>query len=376
MRPGVRRRLPLLAAAFLALFLGIWAGWQRMGWGLPVIRPFLPALHGPLMVSGFLGTLIALERAVALRNRWSYLAPISGGLGTGLLLIGLIPSGQWFLLGASVGLTAVSIIIIRRHPATHTLVMATGAISWLTGNGLWVAGWPVHQVVGWWLAFPILTIAGERLELGRVLRLNNLSKRLFTAVLILYISGLVLTIFQAETGNRVTGLAILALALWLAHYDLARRTIRHQGVTRFIAFNLLLGYFWLGAGSLLGIRYGSLVAGLVYDAWLHMIFVGFVIGMIFAHAPVILPALTSIPVRFHTRLYGATLLLQLSLVLRVLGDLAGWVSVRRWGGMGNGLAIFLFFGLMIISMRAGKTAVSKPNFHTSSENNTSTRLTS
>lgn len=61
-----RARFPLMALGMLALLAGVWAGLLRLGWGLPLLRHTLPTAHGPLMVPGFLGTLISLERAVAL----------------------------------------------------------------------------------------------------------------------------------------------------------------------------------------------------------------------------------------------------------------------------------------------------------------------
>ena len=74
----------LLAA--LALLAGLWAGLIRLGWQLPPLWLRLPAQHGPLMVSGFLGTLISLERAVALSQnqdgrRLYYLSPLLAGIG-------------------------------------------------------------------------------------------------------------------------------------------------------------------------------------------------------------------------------------------------------------------------------------------------------
>jgi phosphoadenosine phosphosulfate reductase len=41
---------------------GMWAGLVRLGWGWPPYHLTLPAAHGPLMISGFLGTLIGVER--------------------------------------------------------------------------------------------------------------------------------------------------------------------------------------------------------------------------------------------------------------------------------------------------------------------------
>src|SRR5665213_2011666 len=60
-----RIRFPLLALGLAALAAGVWAGLLRFGWSLPDGRANLIELHGPLMVFGFLGTVISLERAVA-----------------------------------------------------------------------------------------------------------------------------------------------------------------------------------------------------------------------------------------------------------------------------------------------------------------------
>src|SRR5690349_19357344 len=87
------RRAPLLAAALVALLAGLWAGLLRLGLDLPRLRPALAAEHGPLLVLGFLGTQIGLERAVALgrharRRRWPYLAPSAAAAGALWLLAG------------------------------------------------------------------------------------------------------------------------------------------------------------------------------------------------------------------------------------------------------------------------------------------------
>lgn len=65
--------LPFLFLAILGLLAALWAGLMRLGWSLPALTPSLAMLHGPLMISGFLGTLIALERAVAIKLKWMYL---------------------------------------------------------------------------------------------------------------------------------------------------------------------------------------------------------------------------------------------------------------------------------------------------------------
>lgn len=70
------RRLPLLAGALVLLLAALWAGLLRLGWAWPTPLPTLPMAHGPLMINGFLGALIGLERAIALQKRWAYLAPV------------------------------------------------------------------------------------------------------------------------------------------------------------------------------------------------------------------------------------------------------------------------------------------------------------
>src|SRR5689334_1478813 len=77
--PALASRAALLAAALAALVAGVLAGLARLGWDLPPADR-LAMLHGPLMVSGFFGALIGLERAVAVGRPAAYLAPLAAGL--------------------------------------------------------------------------------------------------------------------------------------------------------------------------------------------------------------------------------------------------------------------------------------------------------
>jgi hypothetical protein len=79
-------RAPLLIGAFLSLAAGIGAGLARMGWDEPAAVAALIMWHGPLMICGFFGTVISLERAVALGARWTYLGPLFAAIG-GLTLV-------------------------------------------------------------------------------------------------------------------------------------------------------------------------------------------------------------------------------------------------------------------------------------------------
>lgn len=151
-----RVRYPLIALAMLALLAAGWAGLVRIGWRWPALQPGLLLAHGPLMISGFLGTLIALERAVALRDHRAYLGPaLTGSLRPeavgGLLLVLGAPSPAAPLLIALGSLSLVVVLagIVRRQPALHSATMAMGALAWLIGNLAWLAGWPVFRIVRW-----------------------------------------------------------------------------------------------------------------------------------------------------------------------------------------------------------------------------------
>ena len=339
-----RLRFPILALSLLALLAAIWAGWLRIGWVWPTLRPLLPSLHGPLMVSGFLGTLIGLERAVAIQRWWAYLGPLMSALG-GLLLLTDLPqsAGQLLLALGSLVMVADFGLIVRRRFAWHTATMALGSLMWLGGNVLWLFGRPIYEVVLWWMAFLVLTIAGERLELSRILRPTPRVMALFAVVVILLLSGVLLGMVAYQAGVRLSGVALVGLALWLVRYDLAPRNLRQSDLVRYIAVCLVSGYLWLFVGGLLAVAYGGLAAGPRYDAILHALFLGFVFSMIFGHAPIILPAVTGRALPYSPLLYAPLALLHLSLLLRIFGDLALWEPGRRVGGLLNGVAILLFF---------------------------------
>ena len=346
-----RLKFPLLAAGLLALLAATWAGLLRLGWGWPPLRPALPMSHGPLMVCGFLGTVIGLERAVALstvlgtggRHRWTYSGPVLTGLGALVLIIGL-PGlvGQMLLTLGSLSLVLVFGLILRIQTAAYTVTMALGALLWLVGNSLWLAGRPVYSIVFWWSGFLILTIAGERLELGRVLRHGRRVQMAFWIVIGALIAGLLVSLVWFDAGVRLSSTAMVGLAVWLLRFDVARYTVRKSGLTRFMAICLLAGYSWLTIGGLLGLIYGGLTAGLLYDAMLHAVFIGFVMSMIFAHAPIIFPAITGKAIPFRPVFYSHLALLHASLLLRVMADLALWLPLRQWGGLLNAAALVLF----------------------------------
>jgi hypothetical protein len=356
-------RLPLAAFALFTLVIGLWAALLRMGWNLPWLQSGQALAHGPLMVCGFLGTLISLERAVALGRGWAYLAPGFAALGGAALIAG-VPglAAPALILLASLVLIAIFAVIVRRQPAMFTLTMAAGAIAWSIGNALWVAGVPIPEMVHWWMAFLVLTIVGERLELSRFLPPSRYSRLLFAAAVALYVVGLAGSSLVSISGHVLLGAGMLAMAAWLARFDIARFTVRQGGLPRFAAVCLLSGYVWLAAGgvfAMLADRWPSVVE-LRYDAMLHTVFLGFVFSMIFAHAPIIFPAVTGLRLPFRPVFYVHLLLLQLSLAWRIAGDCTGSFTAYHWGGLLNVAAVLLFLGntayALLLGIRKGRHA--------------------
>lgn len=360
--------LPFLALSILGLLAGLWAGLVRMGWSIPVGSPNLPIAHGPLMVSGFLGTLIALERVAALKKHWLLAVPLLSGIGwvCGVLFPAARVGAEFITLG-SLGTVMILGIIFRREPQLFTGTMLIGSLCWLAGNLLWLTGTPIYRLVFLWMGFLVLTVAGERLELSRVLRPTKFHYDLFAGAAGLFLTGAVVAVIMPEAGARLSGAGLLALAGWLLRFDLARRNLKHRApITRYIAFCLFGGYLWLGVGGLINLTAGFLAAGPLYDAMLHSVLVGFIMGMIFGHAPIILPALLGGMLPFRRGLYACLGLLHISLVMRLAGDLAsisrmtGWDDLRRWGGLLNEVAILTFFGMVIVLVVSSRWKTKQP----------------
>lgn len=334
------RRGPLLALGAVALVTGIWAGLTRLGAAPP--GPASSMAHGPLMIGGFLGTVISLERAVAARARWAMAAPALCGAGSLALLVGNAPVGALLLCAGSALVVVVQLRLLPGGAELHLVALTLAAVSWLAGNGLLARGLPVFEVVPFWLVFLVGTIAAERLELNRLLPRTARTTALFLGVFALLLAGPPLTLLERDLGLRVFGAGALGLAAWLFRFDIARRTVKQSGAVRFIAVALLTGYGWLGVGGALALAWGHPVAGPAWDALLHALLVGFVFSMIFGHALVIVPALLGVKVPFHGRFYVHLALLHASLALRLAGDFTGALTLRQTGAWLNALAIALF----------------------------------
>src|SRR5690625_2049954 len=176
-------RLTLLIPGGLGLLAGLDSALLLLGLPAPVTTDRLPDIHGPLMVFAFLGTLIALERAVARGTWWAYLAPAFLGVG-GIAALSPAPLqiGQGLITVGFALQVAIYRSVWRRHQQIYLAVQTLGGVSALGGALLWFAGVPVARRVAWMAAYLIMTIAGGRIALSRLARTSEKPDKLEDAM--------------------------------------------------------------------------------------------------------------------------------------------------------------------------------------------------
>ncbi|MCH6472513.1 hypothetical protein [Sinomonas terrae] len=347
-------RVVVLALGAAALLTGLDAALTLLRLPAPVVVttvPDLPDTHGELMTLGFVGTLIALERAVALRRPWGYAAPALLALGS---LVQLLPAaagaGRAAVLAGAVVFAYVYVPLWRRQRDPAVLVQALGALAAACGALLLAREVPMDPVAPWLAVFLLLTIGGERLELARLRIRGRWPEPLLLTATAALLIACPATLLWPAVGYPLLGLAILAFAAWLFRYDIARTTLRSSGLPRFVAACLIAGYGWLAVAGGVCLLAPGPPTGAAYDALLHAIFLGFVMSMIMAHAPVILPAVLRRPLPYSPAMWVPAALLHATLLTRLaLGDARGSALGWQVGGVGNVVAVLSFLALALWS---------------------------
>ena len=349
--PLPRRLVAFVALLAMANLLGaLGGGLVRLGSleaaGAGPTGTHAVAAHGSIMMAGFFGALIALERAVALRRGlW---VPALAGLG-GVLVwsLGWWRVGEVLWLISALGLFGLYVwAAFRRAFSLPLAVEASGALALLAGTLGFAAGSLDLARLGW-SAFLVLTIAGERRELTRLVRLP----RWGSAVFVLLWLALLLSLILAALGQTPLALGLwwsgmAGLAAWLLRFDVATRQWRARGWAGHTAICLSAGYLWLALAAILA-SMGWAVA------W-HLVWLGFVMAMVFGHAPIMMPALAGwrpAPTRWALLPLG---LMGLSLVLRVAATQGHWPAGLAAAGMGHAWALVLFGAVMVRAVRRGR----------------------
>ncbi len=337
-------RFVFLAFAGASVIAGLTGALALLGYLGGTRAAALAVDHGPLMIFGFVGGAIGLERTVAVRTLWSWLGPLSSAAGVITLLAGLPVAVPALLFTASFLILGQVYATVHRRQATLAVlaqaVGVVGAVSatliWGFGTGDFAAAMPPAVV------FVVATIIGERLELARIPVTAGNPEPVITGLVLALAAAGILFIPAPELGYPLMGLLLVAIAVVTARADVARRLVRAGGLPRFSAVCMLLGYGWLLLAGVLWLAFARTTTGFLYDAAVHAVFLGFVVSMIFAHAPIILTAVIRRPLPYHPVMYVAVALLHGGLALRLFGDAREAVTLWQLGGVINVVAVLAF----------------------------------
>ncbi|MEX2549352.1 MAG: hypothetical protein WD638_03920 [Nitriliruptoraceae bacterium] len=345
-------RLALLLLAGTGLVLGTVTGLARAGIGDGLGTA---GVHGVVMTLGFLGTVIALERAIALGTRWGYLGPLLSGLAVLLLPVAPVVGGVSLVLAGVVVVATYAALLHRGHLDIHLVVMGVGGLAWVAAAVAWLGGIGPIRITPLLAAYLVLTIVGERLELSRLTLPSAASRRRFLAMVAVFVLGAAVAPWWRSGGLILGGIGLVAQVGWLARHDLARRTIHRPGIPRFAAICLLSAYAWMAVSGALWVAIGLGATGaLLHDAMVHALFLGFVLSMVMGHAPIIVPAILRTSLRFSRLAYAPLVLLHGSVVVRIAADLAGSLPWREVALYGNITALVLFLVVTVRAVRRGR----------------------
>lgn len=320
-----------LLFAFSNLVIGVLAGLGRLGWNIPLSETYVH--HGAIMVGGFLGSLIALEKVIPLKRPIFYIGPLLSASSILLFVTGQFQTALVVLIMSSAVFVLVYMTYLQKQYTLYLVLAMVGALCWSVGNVLllWKRFYPM--VFPWWMGFILFTIVSERLELSRFLPVTKRQRQTLIASLSLFLLGILLPFHGA--GTYIAGASMALISIWLLRHDVVKLTIRKEGLMRFTAIALVCGYVTL---LLVGIFLIVLMdVPLGYDIVVHTFFLGFAFSMIFAHGPIILPGVLGLAVKpYHLMFYVPLIGLLTSLAMRIVANVnlipfyyravSGWIS--------------------------------------------------
>ncbi len=332
----MRLRFMFMPIILLMLIAGLFSGLGRLGLDTG-ISAFNPSIHGQLMII-LLGFIISIERGAALGNPIGWCAPLLFTLGGAAQIIGSGLFPQVAITLGSMFLLAESIYIVRLHAASYTYLMTMAALLFLIGAITWLQA-SFSTSIPAWIGFLTLTIMSERMELSRIVFKPDIQKLFIVIGGLMFLTS-ILSIIHLNA-LILLGVILTVSGVWLLRYDVAWVGLGVEGLRRFMAINLLLGYVWLAFSGITWIVYPISRHPYLYDLALHSTFLGFIFHMIIAHAPLIIPSIFHGKIRYHGFFYLPTILLNISLGARTIGDLAIDVALRQTAGVINIIAVLL-----------------------------------
>lgn len=351
-------RLFTLATAIITGVAAFWVGLAEMGVAISAPPTSVAEMQGILLINGCFGSLLCLGRAEKLDRPPAYLSGVAVAGGTILAASGYVTMGAILVFLGSAGLTGLFIAVLVVRLEAHTLLMGVAAAVWTASNALWASGWGAPDLVFWWATFLVWSIVGLRIELARVGRPSSRALALLVLPFIAMLAGLGFASSAPEFGARLVGGGLVGLAAWLLVFDLARAAVRAPGMTGYIGACLLSAFAWLSIAGVSLLFRGAPDPGVVATGTWAALFVGVVLLMAFAHAPIVLSSSPESRLSYSGRLYVGPVLFQGALFIHLLADLWFRPELREAAGLGlvTSLVLFgiLFFGQL------GRTNLNTP----------------
>lgn len=332
---GSLRHTVLLVAVVLPVLLGTYTGLGRAG----VQHRFVAAdLHAVIMVFGVVGTLVALERAATLGQRWAALAPALSVVAV-MVAPGARTAGAVLVVGAGVLTLAVHLASVQGQWQPPAVLLGLALLAWVAGAAAWLAGLGPVRPAPLFAVFAVLAVSAACIQESSVEPPVPKGDRAIVVGSSLIAGGGALAVVRPSIGLVGGGLGLIGLAVSLARHARRRGWFPRSDVEHFARTCRRLGHAWLGVAGTMWIAMGAGASGpLLRDAMIHALFLGFVTSMLMAW--VAGPPSLRLP---FTRLMWVPLTaLHLSVAVRVAADLAGSVGWRETALHGNVAALVGF----------------------------------
>ena len=339
------KRTSILLLIPVLLAVALYSAVARIGWNLPL--PALPVNHGFLMVSGLFGTLISLERTFPLTQKLWLSIPLLSSIAAVWVVIDHRTEAYALQVVASVLLSFLYLKQWYRFREVFLLGLVLSGLCWAMSGVVLLMGQSYPAASMWYILFLLFTITSERLELSKFIATPGWAKPLL--LLIFALLFLVQALPFHWGSNHYSGIFIAGIAYWLLSFDIVNINLRKKGFFYYTGSTLYGGYLWLMlSGVLMALPLNSFYH---YDAVLHSFFIGFVFMMLYAHAPIIFPALVGITAKpFHKFLYFPVAATHLLLLIRIYADYTGNFELRKWTGILQVAIMLSFFGGFAVLM--------------------------
>jgi nitrite reductase (NO-forming) len=116
---------------------------------------------------------------------------------------------------------------------------------------------------------------------------------------------------------------------------------------------MLAGYVWAMVPALVWMVQGPVFSGFGYDAVVHALTIGFVMSMVVAHAPVIVPAVARRPLPYHPVMWAVWAMLHVGLAIRLVAGARASVGAWQLGGSLSVVALLAFLGSTVVLVTVG-----------------------